>query len=414
MKIGQGKYILIQILLMAVSPITSFAVSLRYYKSVVSQVFFVVFSFYFGYYYAFGYDIMNHYEDMMEYFVDRPLGDILDDFRVFIAGFDAYHVTFKYVLSRFDASMHLFGGMAAAIYALFFVLFMRQFKQFYSGRMPLLCTILFITIAMLVEFYWYQGLRFWTGAFCFMTFYMKYINTHKMRYLFLSSLAILFHVNLSVLFLGAIANYLLEFTKPLVRWILLGVSFVYRFLEIDLMPFLRAQLPWLFSNRNEIMEDYIWKNALEHWEKFREESNVVYDNKTGFVCTFMLGFLSYLFLRWKIKLEPHYKSLFFMFVTMYTISNFGFVNWVFYDRMFKLAVLLLCSYTFIVSHIYYCRYRKRAVMLCLIIAIPMLLVVMVPLVQQRAMLLHPELFFGNFFMDWDVNTRDYDYIWKSK
>ena len=414
MKIGLGKYILIQIALLLVSPISSFVVSLRYYKEFVSQIFFVLFSFYFGYYYAFGYDIMNHYEDMEMYFIGRPLGDILNDFRVYIAGFDAYHIVFKYVLSRFDASMQIFGGMAAAIYSIFFVWFMRQFKQFYSGKMPALCTMLFIMMAMFVEFYWYQGLRFWTGAFYFMAIYMKYVNTSKIRYLLLSSLAILFHVNLSVLFLGGIANYLLEYAKPVVRWILLGVSFVYRLLEIDLMPFLRSQLPWLFSNRIEVMEDYIWQNALAHWEKFREEANVVYDNKTGVVCYFLLAYLSYLFLRWKIKLEPHYKRLFYMFMTMFTISNFGYVNWVFYDRMFKASVLLLCAYTFIVTHIYYGRIHKRALILCLIMAIPLLLVVLVPFVQQRAVLFHPELFFGNFFMDWNINLVGYDNLWNSK
>ena len=190
---NKGKYIVLQSFLAIVSPISSLLVSIRLYKSSISQFFFVFFAIYLGYYMGFVYDLMRHYQDIPMYYTGRDWSEIVSDFRVYYLGSDYYHIIVKFIVSRFTDSRQIFGAVASGLYATAFIFFFRQFKVFYKEKNTLLSTMLLLCVCTVVEFFWYQGFRFWTGAYVFMGFYLKYLNTKNRIYAFLTLVSVFFH-----------------------------------------------------------------------------------------------------------------------------------------------------------------------------------------------------------------------------
>ena len=104
---NKGKYVILQLLLMLISPITSFIVCLRFYKSTISQIFMIVFAFYFGMLMEVGNDLANHYNNMQLYYAGKSISEILRNPLIYGMGHDYFHVAVKIFVSRFSIGMFL-------------------------------------------------------------------------------------------------------------------------------------------------------------------------------------------------------------------------------------------------------------------------------------------------------------------
>jgi len=135
----------------------------------------------------------------------------VDPYSLYI-GKEPFHFLFKYILSIFRASERVFAGCACAFYAACFILYMRQMRQYFQ-HLNLIKLIILIGAAVAIEFHWFFGLRFWTGAFVFMIFYVKYMVTKNKLYLLLTPVCLFFHVVL-VIFVGC--AFLAEIITPII------------------------------------------------------------------------------------------------------------------------------------------------------------------------------------------------------
>ncbi len=407
---SKGKYILLQTLMMVISPLSSLVVSLRFYKSGLSQIFMVIFAMYFGYYFGFISDLMRHYDNMMMYYYHRDVSTILSDPRIYLMGSEYYHIIFKILISRFTSSMQVFGACACGVYAASFLFFFRQFSRFYKGHMSLLNGILMLCVVFVVEFYWYQGLRFWTGVFVFMGFYMKYENTKSWKFLIFSCSCVFFHMIVGLLPLAVGLNFLLGFTGRVGRYVLLGLSLVVRSFDIDFVPLMLKYFPWTASWGIAVSDSKIRLSVRHRMQNIREFGNFFYNYRSEILMFFGVVALL-IFLRNRIRIDRNYKGLFYMFLTLFTISNFGYGDLIFYDRFVKVAVLMLYSYLFVVSVIYNNQIVNGRLLLLLVLIVPLAYAILTPLVEQRAYLFHTELFFGSLFENWNGNELNIDYGW---
>lgn len=401
---------MLQSFIMVISPLSSLLLSLRYYKSAVSQVFMVVFAMYFGYYFGFISDLMRHYENMMMYYYHRDVSAILSDPRVFLMGSEYYHVIFKILVSRFTSSMQVFGACACGVYAAAFLFFFRQLSQFYKGKMSLLNGILLLCVVFVVEFYWYQGLRFWTGVFVFMGFYMKFINTRRWMYLIFSCSCAFFHLIVGLLPIAVLLSYLLGLTGKVGRYVVFGLSLVVRSFDIDFVPIMLKYFPWTASWGIAVSDSRIRMSVRRRMANIREYGNVFYNHRTEILIFFGLLAL-FIMIKNRIKIDKKYGPLFYVFLTLFTIANFGYGDLIFYDRILKSAALMLYSYLFIISYVYNDRIVNGRLLLMLLLMLPLAFAILTPLVEQRAYLFHIELFFGSLFQSWNGNELNIDYGW---
>ena len=216
-----GTYALLMTILFFVSPFLTFVISLCLFRNVISQIFFVAFAFYFGWQVGPNMDLLNHYHNYLT-FLGKSLWQMFVDPYTLYIGKEPFHFLFKYILSIFRASERVFAGCACAFYAACFILYMRQMRQYFQ-HLNLIKLIILIGAAVAIEFHWFFGLRFWTGAFVFMIFYVKYMVTKNKLYLLLTPVCLLFHVVL-VIFVGC--AFLAEIIRSVkLQYILLAVSF---------------------------------------------------------------------------------------------------------------------------------------------------------------------------------------------
>ena len=134
--LSKGKYIIIQILIMLVSPLASFLVALRYYKNPLSQLFMVIFAFYFGMHFYLANDISMHYINMRLFYTNKSWLQIMSTPSAVGNGLDYYHIIMKYTISRFTQSKEIFAGINCALYSIVFLFFFSQFREFYKKFLP--------------------------------------------------------------------------------------------------------------------------------------------------------------------------------------------------------------------------------------------------------------------------------------
>lgn len=406
----KGKYILFQALLIVVSPMVSLLVSLRMYKSSISQIFFILFAIYLGYHMGFVYDLMRHYQDIPMLYIGRDWNEIIMDFRVYYLGSDYYHIIVKYIVSRFTDSRQVFGAVASGLYATSFIFFFRQFKSFYKENISLFSIMLLLCVSTVVEFFWYQGFRFWIGVYIFMGFYLRYLNSRKWYYLLATMSVVFFHFTLMVLVGAAILNWLLSLTSKYLRLVLVGFSLFIKSLNIDFVPLMLRYIPWTNSLGIALTDEKIRGNTLEHMAEMREMGNVIYNNRMGFLILVGLFFM-FIWKRLKVPFDKQYDKLFYYAVTMFTIANFGYGDITFYTRFLQAAVLAFYSYLFIIS-VKYKNYTKNwNLTLFFIACIPFIYSLASAFAQIRAYFFHYELLFGNMFMFWDGNALNMKYEW---
>ena len=407
---NRGKYFLFQTVLILLSPITSFLVSLRYYKSSVSQFFFIIFAMYLGYYMGFVYDLMRHYMEIPMYYVGRDFRDITNDFRIYALGREPYHILLKYIFSRCTDSRQLGGAVASGLYAASFIFFFRQLKVFYNNKLPLFCTMLLLCVATVIEFYWYQGLRFWFGVYIFMGFYMKYLNSGKWWWLLCTPLVILIHYSLITLILVMLLNFALNFAGKYVRIGLLALSLFFKSLNIDFVPYMLYYFPWTAELGTGYSNEAIREKALDRMSTVRESGNLLYFNRLTIILIIAMFFL-FVMKRCKAQFSKQYLNLFYLAMTLYTVSCFGYADLTFYGRFVKAAVLMLYTYVFITAAQSVRNWSRYNIMLFIIASAPFAYSFFMSFVQLRNFFFYVELIFGNFFVDWDGNALKMKYDW---
>ena len=394
---SKGKYLLLQTLVMLLSPIASFFISLRFYKNTISQIFFVIFAFYFGMHFYLAWDISMHYSRMRMYYCDRSLQEILSNPAALGNGLDFYHITIKYIISRFTESKEIFAGVVSAIYSMMFLFFFNQFKRFYKGFLPVSCGILLLCVVFVVEFYWYQGVRFWLGAYCFAGFYLKYINTGKKRYLLFSISCIYFHYTLINLFWIIILSWMLSKVWVWFRYLLFAISWFYRSLSIDFMGWIIRNVPQL--DLGSRTKGFIHEDLVIRIQRMRAENNIFYAYRSEILIIFGLLILLIMWSR-RVQFSKKYLQMFFFALTIYTVVNFAYAELIFFDRFLKLAVLLFYSFLFITAYQNYDKIKGVSLIIMIISVIPMTFELLTAIVEMRSHLFFKELWFGNFFIDW--------------
>lgn len=400
---SKGKYLLLQTLVMLLSPITSFFMSVRFYKNAISQIFFVIFAFYFGMHFYMGWDLSMHYSGMRLHYCGKSLQEILSNPAALGNGLDFYHITIKYIISRFTISKELFAGIISAIYSMMFLFFFNQFRRFYKGFLPVSCGILLLCIVCVVEFYWYQGVRFWLGAYCFAGFYLKYLNTEKRRYLLFSVSCIFFHYTLVNLFWIFILNWLLSKVWVWGRVFLFAASWVYRTLSIDFMGWVIKNVPGLDLGIRTSSYHHVGMQL--RIQKMRSENNVFYAYRSEILIVFGLLILMIMWSR-RVQFSKKYLQMFFFAFTIYTVVNFAFAELIFFDRFLKLAVLLFYSFLFITAYQNYEKIKGVSLIIMVLAVIPMTFELLTAVVEMREHLFFKELWFGNFFIDWSGGISD--------
>lgn len=387
-----GKYIIIQIIGFIVCPVISFVMSILTYKNAISQFFFILFAFYFGYKIDCILDLRTHYDNFL-YFSDVSLVRILENREIYNVGYEPYHILLKYLISKIDFSSRFFAGCAAAIYAVIFVCYIRQFKKFYIYKLNPIQFLSLCGIVFTVEYYWYLGVRYWSGAFFFLIFYMKYVFTYKRKYLFIACFSIFFHVAHLLLIVAVCFNILLGSRKKIL-YLFVVISLLFRNAEgymyyfIDKVPLLKLYLKEDYYDENK-REASVEKTAF-----FREDGNIVYQNRTSLL---FYTFLILLFLLWRKnkKVNTDYPELYSFLLILFCISNILYSSIVAYERIFKLLVVVCYSYLFLILH------RKNNIWLnsnkILIVAIGavMFFSILTTIVQQRNYLFDLSLWFDS-------------------
>ena len=404
-------YFLLQCLLVLISPILSFLVALRCYNNSISHVFFVVFAFYFGYHCAFFYDISFHYYEFSAYYVGHSFFSIINNPLVFSHGHDIFHVLVKYAISLVSTSKEVFGGVFCAIHFALFLFFFKQLREAYSKKISTSSGLILITVCLVFQFWWYSNFRFCCAVFYFGGFYLKYIRTRNPINLLFAALCPLMHYTLVALDAALVLELLYKyvFKAKALRYIVLVFSLVIRSFRIDFVPFLVKHVPWVRENMSyAVVNSESRKIVLKEQEAFREGGNFVY-NVRSYVLLLLGLFLIYFFKRCHAKTNGKYLPAFYMFLTIFTLANFGYADMHVYNRLMQASMLFLWAYVFMVSVENAPILRHRNLVLTLILVLPVLYFFITPFAQFRNALLYPELFFGNFFMDWTGNESDAGY-----
>lgn len=403
---SKGKYALFHLAIMLISPLTSFIISLRFYKSPVSQFFMIVFAFYFGSHIGLGWDLTNHYYDMREYYFNRSVSEILSNPLIYTIGPDYFHVALKIVLSRFRVNPALFGGVMASIYAALFLNFFREFRIFYLKKMPVLCGLFLLCVVFIVQYYWYYGVRYYPGFFFFAGFYMRYVNTHKYRYVLISFLCVLFHFALSILPIAVLFNWLLKKIGSWSRILLLVTSLIYRTVAEDFVPLLIKYFPNLPFLKTSVTNTYIRREVLDRMIDIRTSGNYFYLYRDTLILVFGFLILFYLWYR-RVDFRSKYTILFGLFLTLFSLANFGYADLTFSDRVLKISLVFFYGFLFVVVYNNYALLDRYRLVLMVLILIPLLYSVVTQLIEQREYLYHLDLILGNFFTDWHGGLTNY-------
>ncbi len=398
---SKGKYFIFQLFLMLVSPLASFIAALRFYKNPISQLFMLLFACYFGLRFYCSDDLIMHYKNMRMYYTGKSLSEILNNPAALMAAKDYYHVFLKYLISRISNSREFFCAVNCFLYSSVFLFFFNQFRRFYKNFLPVSCGILLLCVVFTVEFAWYQGVRFWIGAFYFAGFYLKYKNTEDIKYLLLSSLCVFFHYTFINLLLILVVNWVLSKFWVWFRVILLGISFIIRSLNIDFMKWIIKNVPELDLGSRTV--GYIHESMQRSIAEYRAHANIFYAYRSDLMLIFALLILM-VFVNRRVKFDPKYLQIFFFAMTIYTFVNFGYAELILYERFFKIGILFLYSFIFITAFQNYDKIKGVSLIIMILAFVPMFYAMLTPIIEYREYIFESDLWFGNFFSDWNGGT----------
>ncbi|MBO5345609.1 MAG: hypothetical protein J6A44_01735 [Paludibacteraceae bacterium] len=399
MKIQQEKivYFIVQCLLFLVSPLLSLILCAIYYKEYVSQFFFVLFAFYFGYQTDVYLDLANHYNSWL-YFYNHgvSLYNFYDEMRHL--GSEPYHFIMKGLCFFFSKSSRFFGGFFAAVYACWFLTFFNKLRPFYMRKMHYFQMLALCGVVFAVEYYWYLGMRYWAGVFFFLCFYLKYIFTGNRKYLYISCCALLFHFAHIIIIICVLATeFLHKFIK--LKYIILLISFVYRFFGDSVVYYM---MPRIYFLKGILGSEWYYReeslNSLSNkMLYFREYGNVVYQNREN-ICLFVLLSIFYLIWRQNKRFYLKFHKLYTFIIYVWCVVNFVYNGGLtLHERVFKFFILLLFLFLFLVLNDERNQKIEKNYFMKGVFILLICFIIATAVVQQREHLFDLSIWVGNLF-----------------
>lgn len=397
--INESNWSLIGILciILIISPIVGLFLSLLCFRQKSAIFLFVLFSFYFGWFYEPQMDLLNHYIHFKS-LIGKSLLEAWNSPSTIHLGKEPYPVLFKYILGKISANPNLFSACACTIYTIVFIYgVLGAIKDLYINKMTLPAWVALGGIIFTVEYNWFLGFRYWTGIFVFIAFYIRYIRTNKKKYLYLSFLCICFHFAHFILCIAVVLNYILKDNFKIRYWIVL-LAWVVKYIKIPLTTIM-ARLSIMDGilkegYRNDKTLEIVAKRTLY----FRNEGNIFYQIRTDIL---LIGAAITIFFIWKYydKRFSQYNSKLWGFILIiYSFANFGYDSLIFYDRIYKISVLLLYIYLYMyIMHIQKDLNIRTKLWMSIFSIPPILYAIATIVVSQRDYLWSLQLWFSNFF-----------------
>lgn len=389
------KYLAIQAIAYLTFPIISFALAIANYKKEVSQIFFVLFAFYFGWQIDCVLDLENHYENFRTYFIGHSLSDVFSNVNVYGIGKEPYHIALKYIIGCVSENSHFFAGCAAAAYAIVFVSFLRQFRQFYTKRQLRIQFLVLCCIVFTVEYYWYLGFRYWTGAFFFLSFFVKYVNTRRWKYLLISFCAILFHAAHGIAIIAVLLSLLLQHKRK-VLYVIAGASIVVRTTS-NWMYVVLGKIPILkLFVKDSYYDSGIQASIEDRGAFFRSDGNVVYQSRSDI----LFGVAAIvLFLLWRRnkKINDTYPMFFAMVLSLFSITNFLYMDFIAHERTYKMLIVMLFSYLYFLLQDKKNLWINKNLLLASLLFLVAIFALLTAVVQQREYLADLSIWFGSIW-----------------
>lgn len=203
--------IVILSVIMTFIPFVGLCLSLMFFRQRFAPILFIIFSFYFGWFYEPQMDLLVHYEHFHR-IADKSLVEQWMDSGTSKYGKEIYPVLFKYFIGLIADNRNFFSACACVVYTSLFIFgVVKPLQPLYMQKMSIPAWLLFLGVIFTVEYYWFLGFRFWSGAFVFTGFYLRYLNSGAVKYLWLSALCICFHYSLLALCVAAVLNLLLRY-----------------------------------------------------------------------------------------------------------------------------------------------------------------------------------------------------------
>lgn len=403
---NKAKYLAIQIALALVSPFASMCVAVRFYRNPLSWLFMLVFAYYFGSHMYMGVDITEHYGEMMAYYYGNSFDEIYNNPVVFLHWGEPYAFLLKFILSRFTNSPMVFGGVVCVIYMALQINFVTAFQKLYKNRLSFLAGLLLFVVLTVVQFSWYQGVRYWPGVFWFMGFLIRYIITKKWYHLAIACICPFFHYTLILLPAALFANYILTKMGMKVHVFVFLLSFLVRASGIDFWPFLLNHVPFINSFYEGLTVSSLDREQIvEIMEYMRADTNPVYSIRSEMIAIALL----FIFIVLKLKKVVFSDiSRFFLALALTTaiFANVEYADITFYDRFFKVAVLMfsICIFVTAVENRYLLNGNSAFLISFSFVLLAFELVTQ--FWEVRVGYMNLELWFGNFFMDWHGGFDD--------
>lgn len=390
--------IVVLVLVLVISPTMGFILSLICFRQKECRIIFLFFAFYFGWFYEPQLDLLNHYNHFKT-LIGKSLLEAWTDPGTLHIGKEPYPVLFKYIVGNISASPHFFSACACTVYAFLFVYgVLGSIRDLYVQKMSLPVWIVFFGIIFIVEYNWFLGFRYWSGAFVFTAFYIRYIRTDKKKYLYLSFLCVCFHFAHLILCVAVILNYILK-NNFKIRYVLLVVSFIVRYLKIPLTTMI-AKLDIMKGIVKETQrDDAIIESVAERLEFFRTDGNIFYQIRGDILFIGAIGIIYVLWRRYGKQFTQYNSTLWGLILIIFAFANFGFADLIFYERVYKIVLLLLYIYLFLFLMTVKEEISFRAKLwISVFSVIPVLYAVATIVVSQREYLWNLQLWFNNFFL----------------
>lgn len=392
--------IIVVSIIMAVFPIIGLCLSVLFFRHKYAICFFILFSFYFGWFYEPQMDLLVHYEHFKR-LAGKSLMDSWLDPMTFKLGKELYPVMFKYLIGLIADSPNFFSACACTIYSSLFIFgVLIPLQRFYNQSMTIPAWLLFFGIIFAVEYYWFLGFRFWSGAFVFTGFYLRYINSGNDKYLWLSTLCICFHFSLLPLCMLALFNNIFQRYRFIYYYIILLVSFLVRFSNFSFyqfvgrMRFLDGYVKDTISN--ESIRISVEKLTVEQ----RNYGNQFYLLREQFAIIGSLIVVYFLYRKTGNCFFKQNAKLWGFCILLLSLANFGYSNITFYDRFFKIALLFFYIFAYMFTMAEQNKLTvKMQLNMIFSLTIPVLYLVITPLVEQRESLCHLKLWFSSLFIN---------------
>lgn len=386
--------------LLIILPILLLPLSLFLFRrsNKVAVLCFILFAFYFGWFYPLQMDLLVHYDNFIRV-ADFSLGELYADAETLYYGKELYPILFKFIVGKISVRPEFFSAVACTLYASAFMFFMSAFLKDYIKPMTILQYILLAALFAIVEYYWFLGLRYWTGFFVFMGFYVRYLKNKNRKYLIFSLSCLFFHFAHLAILLALLLEYILR-KRLYVIYLLAVVGLVVRFLDWDIPSLI---IPFV-SKYGVLNVSYTDKAIAEstrvYIQEYREVQNLVYAWRNEIL--FFVGILTARLLYRKTRdISLVENNLWRISWLVYAMANFSFASIVLNKRLTMVACMLLytCLWSFISK---FTAQRKTSIsisslgVVCL--GTTILFAFLTSLISQRESLFSLSLWFNNWLL----------------